>query len=120
MSYSELLERVRRVAAGLATRNLSEERPILILSGNSIEHLVLAFAAMWVGIPYCPMSPAYSLASSDLGKPTPDATGDITVNRATLFSGLPAGTYVLTISSIAPDCRDAMTSSSPRFIRPRR
>ena len=53
---------------GSPTRNLSEQRPILILSGNSIEHLVLGFAAMWAGIPYCPMSPAYSLVSSDLGK----------------------------------------------------
>ena len=68
VSYSEILDRVRRVAAGLARRNLSEQRPILILSGNSIEHLVLGFAAMWAGIPYCPMSPAYSLVSSDLGK----------------------------------------------------
>ena len=68
VTYGELLERVRRVAAGLASRNLSAERPILILSGNSIEHLVLGFAAMWAGIPYCPVSPPYSLASSDLGK----------------------------------------------------
>jgi feruloyl-CoA synthase len=68
VSYSEMLDRVQRVAAGLASRDLSEQRPILILSGNSIEHLVLGFAAMWVGIPYCPMSPAYSLVSSDLGK----------------------------------------------------
>jgi feruloyl-CoA synthase len=68
VSYSEMLDRVQRVAAGLASRDLSEERPILILSGNSIEHLVLGFAAMWAGVPYCPMSPAYSLMSSDLGK----------------------------------------------------
>ncbi len=68
VSYAAMLERVQRVAAGLARRNLSEQRPILIASGNSIEHLVLGFAAMWAGIPYCPMSPAYSLMSSDLGK----------------------------------------------------
>jgi feruloyl-CoA synthase len=68
VSYGELLERVRRVAAGLVTRNLSQQRPILILSGNSIEHLVLGYAALWAGIPYCPVSPSYSLASSDLGK----------------------------------------------------
>jgi feruloyl-CoA synthase len=68
VSYGELLERVRRVAAGLVARNLSQQRPILILSGNSIEHLVLGYAALWAGIPYCPVSPSYSLASSDLGK----------------------------------------------------
>jgi feruloyl-CoA synthase len=68
VSYAEMFARVQRIAAGLASRDLSQERPILILSGNSIEHLVLGFAAMWIGVPYCPMSPAYSLMSSDLGQ----------------------------------------------------
>jgi feruloyl-CoA synthase len=68
MSYAQMLDRVQRIAAGLLTRDLSADRPIAILSGNSIEHLTLAFAAMWVGIPYCPVSPAYAQASSDLGK----------------------------------------------------
>ncbi|MEO8020169.1 MAG: feruloyl-CoA synthase [Pseudomonadota bacterium] len=67
LTYAQVLERVRRIAAGLAARDLSAERPILIASGNSVEHLLLAFAAMWAGIPYCPMSPAYCLASADLG-----------------------------------------------------
>ena len=58
----------KRVAAGLLTRDLSAERPIVILSGNSIEHLTLSLAAMWVGIPYCPVSPAYSQVRSDLDK----------------------------------------------------
>lgn len=66
ISYLQMLERVRRVAAGLITRKLSADRPIVILSGNSLEHLVLAFAATWAGIPYCAVSPAYSQASSDL------------------------------------------------------
>jgi regulation of enolase protein 1 (concanavalin A-like superfamily) len=43
---------------------------------------------------------ATPVASSDLGKPTPADSGDITVNRATLFSGLAPGIYVLTVSSI--------------------
>ena len=52
----------------MLTRKLSAERPIAILSGNSIEHLTLALAAMWVGIPYCPVSPAYSQVGSDLAR----------------------------------------------------
>jgi feruloyl-CoA synthase len=68
VTYRQMLARVRRIAAGLRTRELSAERPIVIFSGNSIEHLTLAFAAMWAGIPYCPVSPAYSLVSSDLQK----------------------------------------------------
>ncbi len=68
VSYAEALRRVRRIAAGLLTRGLSPERPIAILSGNSIEHLLLAFGATWAGIPYCPVSPAYSQGASDLQK----------------------------------------------------
>ncbi|MEO6237798.1 MAG: Ig-like domain-containing protein [Vicinamibacterales bacterium] len=52
---------------------------------------------------------AVPVASSDLGKPAPAANGDITVNRATLFSGLAPGTYVLTVSSIAPGGRSRST-----------
>lgn len=68
LTYRETLARVRRLAAGLQARDLSAERPIAILSGNSTEHLLLALAATWAGIPYCPVSPSYSHASSDLKK----------------------------------------------------
>jgi feruloyl-CoA synthase len=68
VTYSQMLARVRRVGAGLLTLNLSADRPIAILSGNSIEHLTLSLAAMWVGIPCCPVSPAYSQVSGDLAK----------------------------------------------------
>jgi feruloyl-CoA synthase len=68
LTYGEMLERVQRIAAGLLERDLSRDRPLAILSGNSVEHLLLAFAATWAGIPYCAVSPAYSQASSDLGK----------------------------------------------------
>lgn len=68
VSYGEMLARVRCIAMALQSRPLSAERPILILSGNSIEHLTLSFAAMWAGIPYCSVSPAYSQVAGDLSK----------------------------------------------------
>jgi len=68
VTYQQMLTRVRRIAAGLLSRELSADRPIVILSGNGIEHLTLAFAAMWAGIPYCPVSPSYSQVSTDLQK----------------------------------------------------
>jgi feruloyl-CoA synthase len=68
VSYEQMLARVQRLAGGLLTRGLSADRPIAILSGNSIEHLTLGLAAMWAGIPYCPVSAAYSLVSGDLSK----------------------------------------------------
>jgi feruloyl-CoA synthase len=68
LSYRETLDQVRRMGATLLTRNLSPERPILILSGNSIEHALLGLAANFVGIPYAPVSPAYALLSTDFSK----------------------------------------------------
>ena len=68
ITYTETLDRVRRIGAALLTRNLSAERPIAILSGNDLEHALLGLAANYVGIPYAPISPAYSLISSDFGK----------------------------------------------------
>ncbi len=68
LTYAEVLDKVRRIASALLRRGLSKERPIVILSGNDIEHALLALAAMYAGIPYAPVSPAYSLMSSDFGK----------------------------------------------------
>jgi feruloyl-CoA synthase len=68
LSYAQVLDHVRRIGAALLRRGLSSERPIAIISGNDIEHALLALAAMHVGIPYAPISAAYSLLSSDFGK----------------------------------------------------
>ncbi len=65
ITFSETLKRVRAIASALLAYDLSPERPIAILSENSIEHALLALAAMHVGIPYVPISTAYSLMSSD-------------------------------------------------------
>ncbi len=66
--YAEVLDSVKRIGAALLRRGLSAERPIAIISGNDIEHALLALAAMYVGIPYAPISPAYSLLSGDFGR----------------------------------------------------
>jgi feruloyl-CoA synthase len=68
LSYAELLEASRHIASALLARGLSAERPVMILSGNSIDHVLLAFGALYAGIPFCPVSPAYSLVSRDYGK----------------------------------------------------
>jgi feruloyl-CoA synthase len=68
ITYAETAEQVRRVAQALAQRSLGPDRPILILSGNAIEHQLLGLAAMTAGVPFAPISVAYSLISQDLGK----------------------------------------------------
>jgi feruloyl-CoA synthase len=68
ISYDETLRAVRAIAQALLDRKLSVERPVVVLSDNSIDHALVAFAAMHVGIPVAPISPAYSLMSKDFGK----------------------------------------------------
>ena len=68
LSYAQALAQVRAVAQALLERDLSAERPIAILSGNDIEHALLGLAAMFIGVPYAPISVPYSLMSSDFGK----------------------------------------------------
>jgi feruloyl-CoA synthase len=68
ITYAQLLNSARRIASALLARGLSAERPIVILSGNSLDHALIAFGALYAGIPFCPVSPAYSLVSRDYGK----------------------------------------------------
>lgn len=68
LSYSDVLKEIRSLAGGLLDRGLSAEKPVMILSGNSIEHFLLALACQHVGIPYSPISTPYSLISTDYGK----------------------------------------------------
>jgi feruloyl-CoA synthase len=68
ITYAELLDQGRHIASSLLARDLSAERPVVILSGNSIDHALVSFGAMIAGVPFCPVSPAYSLISRDHGK----------------------------------------------------
>ena len=68
LSFAEALASARRIAAALLARGLSAERPVAILSGNSIEHAQLALGCMLAGVPWCPVSPAYSTVSRDYDK----------------------------------------------------
>src|SRR5262245_49732088 len=50
VAYAEALDKARRIGTALLARNLSPERPIAILSGNDIEHALLALAALYIGV----------------------------------------------------------------------
>src|SRR3990172_10476785 len=67
LTYGQALGRVRPLAQALLDRGLSQERPLAILSGNGTEHALLALAAMYAGVLYAPIAPAYSLQARDYG-----------------------------------------------------
>jgi feruloyl-CoA synthase len=68
VSYHDALALARRAGQGLLDRGLGPERPLVILSDNSLDHALLALGAMHVGVPVAPVSPAYSLMSKDFAK----------------------------------------------------
>jgi len=62
---SPIPKRVPAIGQALLDRKLSADRPVAILSGDDIDHALLALAARHVGLPYAPIAPAYSLVSFD-------------------------------------------------------
>ena len=104
----------------------------MILSGNSIDHALIAFGALYAGIPFCPVSPAYSLVSKDYGKlGYPDEAADArawcspttpTKFADALAANVPAGTEIAASRGAVPG-RDvtllADLLATPEHPRPR-
>ncbi len=65
LTYGDALPRVRSIAQALLDRGLSANKPLVILSGNSLEHALLALGAMYAGVPYAPLAPSYALLARD-------------------------------------------------------
>ena len=68
LSYRDTLKKVRAAGGWLLAQNMSAQRPLAILSDNSIDHAVFMLAAMHVGVATASISPAYSLVSKDFDK----------------------------------------------------
>ena len=68
ITWKETRSQVHAIATALLTRGLSAERPVAVLSDNSIDHALIALAAMHIGVPVAPISPSYSLMSQDFVK----------------------------------------------------
>jgi feruloyl-CoA synthase len=68
VSYAQALRAARAIGQALLDRGLSLTRPVLILSGNGIEHGLLSLACLHVGVPFVPVSTAYSLLATDFAR----------------------------------------------------
>jgi len=108
ISYREALRTARAIGQALLQRGLSPERPVALLSENSLEHAMLALGCLYVGIPYCPVSPPYSLVSKDFEK--------LRHVMATLTPGLVFATdtrYANAIAAtVAPEVEVVMSSGT--------
>ncbi|TKW65605.1 MAG: feruloyl-CoA synthetase [Paracoccus denitrificans] len=61
VTYGDLLRFVQRAASALLARGMGADDPIVIMSGNSVDHLILSLAAQYVGVPVVPLAEQYSL-----------------------------------------------------------
>lgn len=68
ISYAQAWQAARSIAQSVLDRSLSAERPVVILSENSLEHALLALGCLVAGVPFVPTSPPYSLVSVDYDK----------------------------------------------------
>jgi len=65
VSYSQAVAAANAIGQGLLDRGLGPDRPLLVLSGNSVDHFLVTLGALTAGVPVAPVSAAYSLASHD-------------------------------------------------------
>ena len=68
VTYGEGARMIRAIGSALLAQGLSVERPLLILSGNSLSHALMTLGAQHVGIPSAALSPAYALSGEDRAK----------------------------------------------------
>ena len=68
VTYAQAWATARNITQALINRGLNAERPVVILSENSLEHALLALGCMVAGVPFVPTSPPYSLISQDYDK----------------------------------------------------
>ncbi len=64
-TYGAAAQAAEAIGQALLDRRLGPDRPLLVLSGNSVDHLLLTLGAMTAGVPVAPASVAYSLQSHD-------------------------------------------------------
>jgi feruloyl-CoA synthase len=68
LSYGEAAHLADRVSQELIARGHSGDNPVAALCDNCINMALLKLGAMQVGVPFLPISPAYSLLSEDFAK----------------------------------------------------
>ncbi|MBW4985642.1 feruloyl-CoA synthase [Mameliella sp. CS4] len=61
VSYVQARDSVRRMASSLLARGMNADTPILIISGNGVDHGLLTLAAQYIGVPTVPLAEQYAL-----------------------------------------------------------
>lgn len=68
VTYAAALEQVSALAGGLAGLGLKRGACLLILARNGIDHALISYAAMALGVAVAPVSPQYGLVGAALSR----------------------------------------------------
>ena len=109
LTFRQTLDNVRALAQALLDRKLSAERPLVILSGNDLEHALLGLAAMHAGIAYAPISVPYSLVSKDFEK----LRHIIALLHPGLVFAADGNAFAAAIAATVPDDTEVAVTSNP-------
>ncbi|MFW2541959.1 feruloyl-CoA synthase [Primorskyibacter sp. 2E107] len=66
--YAEARRLVRAIAASLLKRGMGQDTPILVISGNGVDHGLLTLAAQYIGVPTVPLAEQYALIPAANGQ----------------------------------------------------
>jgi Bacterial Ig domain len=100
VAYDDLGGKATSAARSITVTGVVTQAPTAVTFQKSVDHAIVTSYRLDVFASGANPATATPVATSDLAKPTPDANGDISVNRATFFSALAAGNYVATVSAI--------------------
>ncbi|WP_180899981.1 feruloyl-CoA synthase [Martelella soudanensis] len=105
ITFGQLRDLMRRVGTFLLDHALSAERPLMILSENSLEHAVIALSAQYIGVPSAAVAPAYSLIAEGRSK-LRDIVGEVT----------PGAVFARDAARFAPAIADVIDTGVPLIL----
>jgi len=100
LTWSQTRQRVGSIAQSLLSMHLAPQAPVVVLSDNSVEHVLLMLAAMHIGRPVCTVSSAYCRLTKDYTK----IHGILNTLRPALVYASDASVYGPPIVSAALGC----------------
>ncbi len=113
MSYGQARAEADALAQAFLDLGLGPDRPIMVLSGNSVEHLQVSLGAYTAGVPVMPISVAYSLMSADQERIR--AISELT--RPGLVFADDAGPFARALDALAPENALIVRGERPGALR---
>lgn len=105
VTYAQAQTQVHAIGSQLMARDLGPQRPIMIISGNGVDHGLLTLAAQYVGIPTVPVAEQYALIPAAHGR-LAHAVGLVTPGMVYAVDG---AQYA---AALALDCFDGIEAVS--------